>query len=82
MKKTILILAILTTSCSSWPSSETITEVLASAETFARCAEIAHQCVEDLKPTKGLEDGIPVLVACKDQLLANNCKETIEALID
>jgi len=81
MKKTILVLAILMLSCSSWPSSQTITEVLSNAETFAKCAEIANRCVEELKPTKGLDDGIPVLIKCKNELLANDCKDTIEALI-
>jgi hypothetical protein len=82
MKKlsALFLFAILSTGCADF-TSEDLTKILKSAETLAKCAEIAHQCANDLKPTKDLDEAMPVLIACKDQLLANGCKESIESLL-
>ena len=82
MKKVLIILAFLVTSCNSFPSTEDVTKYLASAESIARCLQIATECVEKLKPTKNFDEGFPILIDCKNRLIENHCKESIEDLIE
>jgi hypothetical protein len=81
MKRAIFILGIFLIGCNQWPSAETVTEILETAEALARCTEIANQCVETLKPKQNFDEALPVLLECKDQLLENGCKDSIENLL-